>query len=86
MYGKLDETVLEGKSNFAERFAGTELEEVGARLDTIIEMHQDGDISKDEAADLIQDIRNEQEVEEMASSMQLRSDFMKACNVLLKVI
>ena len=89
MYGKLDingyDINGEGQS-FKERFAGTDLEEVATRLDDIVEMYQDNDIDKDTAAELIQDIKNEQETEEMASSMQIRSDFLKAADFLMKVL
>ena len=86
MYGKLDETVLENHENFQARFAGTDLEEVATRLDDIVEMYQNNDIDKDTAAELIQDIKNEEETEEMASSMQIRSDFLKAADFLMKVL
>lgn len=72
--------------NFAEKFSGTELLEYAERLDDVVEMRQNGELSKDEAADLIEDIRREQEVESLASSMQLRSDFIKAVDLLMKVL
>lgn len=75
-----------GGQNFTERFKGTELEGLGSRLDDIVEMYQDGDIDKDTATELIQDIKNEEETEQMASSMQTRSNFLKAADFLLKVL
>lgn len=86
MYGKLTEEALKGSENFEQRYNGTELEGLGARLDTIVELYEEGDLSKDEVADLIEDIKREEQVEALASSIELRSDFMKGVDLLLKVL
>lgn len=86
MYGKLDDEVLTGAENFEQRFKGTELEGLGSRLDTIVEMYHDKELSKDEAMDLIEDIRREQEVEALASTMELKADFLKAVDLLARVL
>lgn len=81
MYGKLNDV-----ENFAEKFEGTILEEYGDRLDGIVEMYQDNNISKDEAAELLQDIKLEAEIDKEVGQMQLKSDFIKAADLLLKVL
>lgn len=89
MYGKLDingyDVNGDGRT-FTERFEGTPLEDVAARLDDIVEMYQSNDIDKDTAAELIQDIKNEEETEELSSSIQMRSDFIKCADLLMKVL
>ena len=81
MYGKLNDA-----ENFAEKFEGTILEEYAQRLDDIVEMRQDGDITQDEAAELVQDIQTEIEIDEEVGQMQLKSDLIKAADLLLKVL
>ena len=81
MYGKLNDV-----ENFAEKFEGTLLEEYAQRLDDIVEMRQDGNISQDEAAELVQDIAREAEIDAEVGQMQLKSDFLKAADLLLKVL
>jgi polyhydroxyalkanoate synthesis regulator phasin len=72
--------------NFKEKFAGTELESYASRLDAIVEMIQDGDVSKEEGAELIEDIKREIEIDEMVGMMQIKSDILKAADLLMKVI
>jgi polyhydroxyalkanoate synthesis regulator phasin len=72
--------------NFKEKFAGTELESYASRLDAIVEMIQDGDVSKEEGAELIEDIKREIEIDEMVGLMQIKSDILKAADLLMKVI
>lgn len=87
MYGQLNGYDINGDGqNFAERFKETELEGLGSRLDTIVEMYQNNELDKSEAVDLIDDIRREQEIEALGSSMQLRSDFLKAVDLLARVL
>ena len=89
MYGKLDVNGYDINGmghSFEERYAGTPLEDVAIRLDDIVEMYQNNDIDKDTAAELIQDIKNEEETEELSSTIQMRSDFIKAADFLMKVL
>lgn len=86
MYGKLDEQVIGDAENFAQRFEGSELSGLAARLDTIVEMYEGGELDKGEAADLIQDISREAEIEGLAESMQVKSDFLKAASMLLQIL
>lgn len=72
--------------NFKEKFSGTKLESYAERLDAIVEMVQDGQLSKDEAAELVEDIKTEQEVYAMTASMQLKSDFIRSIDLLMKVL
>lgn len=72
--------------NFTEKFSGTKLESYAERLDAIVEMVQDGQLSKDEAAELIEDIKTEQEVYAMTANMQLKSDFIRSIDLLMKVL
>lgn len=80
MYGKMNE------GTFAEKFEGTELEEYADRLDQIVEAVQNNQLTNEEATDLVEDIKREQEVEDLTSAIQLRSDFIKACDLLMKVL
>lgn len=75
-----------GGKTFEERFKGTELEGLGARVDTISEMYQANELTKDEAMDLIEDIRREQQIEALASTMRLKADFLKAVDLLARVL
>jgi len=72
--------------NFTVKFAGTDLEPYAERLDAIVEMVQDGQLSKDEAAELIEDIKTEQEVDALTSTMELKSDFIRSVDLLMKVL
>lgn len=72
--------------NFTEKFAGTNFEPYAERLDSIFEMVQDGQLSKDEAAELIEDIKTEQEVDSLTSTMELKSDFIRSVDLLMKVL
>lgn len=72
--------------NFTEKFSGTKLESYAERLDAIVEMVQDGQLSKDEAAELIEDIKTEQEVYALTVNMQLKSDFIRSIDLLMKVL
>ena len=71
---------------FTEKFAGTNFEPYAERLDSIFEMVQDGQLSKDEAAELIEDIKTEQEVDSLTSTMELKSDFIRSVDLLMKVL
>ena len=81
MYGKMNDV-----ENFKEKFEGTVLEEYASRLDDIVEMVNTNDITVDEGAELVQDIKTEIEIDEMVGQMQLKSDIMKAADLLLKVL
>lgn len=86
MYGKLTEEVLQGSENFEQHFSGTELEGLGARIDTIIELYNDGSLTKDDVSELFDDIKREEQIEALAESIELRASFIKGVDLLLKFL
>lgn len=72
--------------NFTESYAGTDLAPYAERLDMIVEMVQDGQLTKDDAAELIEDIKTEQTIADLTSDMTLRNNFIKSVDLLMKVL
>lgn len=72
--------------NFTESYAGTDLAPYGKRIDMIVEMVQDGQLTKDDAAELIEDIKTEQTIADLTSDMTLRNNFIKSVDLLMKVL
>jgi hypothetical protein len=72
--------------NFKESYAGTDLAPYAERLDMIVEMVQDNQLTKDDAAELIEDIKTEQAIANLTSDMTLRNNFIKSVDLLMKVL
>ena len=72
--------------NFTESYAGTDLAPYAERLDMIVEMVQDNQLTKDDAAELIEDIKTEQAIANLTSDMTLRNNFIKSVDLLMKVL
>jgi hypothetical protein len=72
--------------NFKESYAGTDLAPYAERLDMIVEMVQDNQLTKDDAAELIEDIKTEQAIANLTSDMTLRNNFIKSADLLMKVL
>jgi polyhydroxyalkanoate synthesis regulator phasin len=72
--------------NFTESYAGTDLAPYAERIDWIVEMVQDGQLTKDDAAELIEDIKTEQAIANLTSDITLRNNFIKAADLLMKVL
>ena len=86
MYGNININVPSSSENFEQHFKRTELEGLGARLDTIVEMYQDGELDKPSALDLIDNVRQDIAIESLDSPKQLVSDFNKSVDLLTKVM
>jgi hypothetical protein len=49
-------------------------------------MVQDNQLTKDDAAELIEDIKTEQAIANLTSDMTLRNNFIKSVDLLMKVL
>jgi len=71
---------------FREKYHDTELNSLAIALDNINDLYDSGDLSREEALELIADVERSETLQEKCQDVKLKSDFIKALNLLSKVI